>query len=131
MVLVSPAVLAQEAWLHKGNLPLPDLTSGSTKSELNSQPIELMRFLRERAYPFMQSNLSLRSAVDTAYVYNKFMQAQRYCLPIVLLILGDRKEFDRYVEDCLNMLVYSEERKLYEEYISQLLEHFSDLSVSP
>jgi hypothetical protein len=73
-------------------------------------------------FPFFKTNSSLRAATNTAYIYNKYFQAQRYCLPIALLLLGESEELLSYLDGVAKMLADERERELYKNFILELLE---------
>jgi hypothetical protein len=76
---------------------------------------------------FLEIRLNLRSALDTALTYNKFMHAQRLSIPVGLLLLGNRWAFDEYVAEVINTLKEHSEKKLYESFIELLVVEFPNL----
>lgn len=119
---VSATVLATHAWREKKSLPLSWQENENPAAAFNEE--NLVRFAVDYALPFIESNLSLDAALRTAYLYNKFVQAQRYSLPVALLKMDRINEFKKYVDEWLSICPSDDEKELYRNFVSRLLQKY-------
>lgn len=118
LCMVSGRIIEGQLWRSRSFSDSEEPRSAQRPQSMDLEQIATV--LSQSIQPFIQSNLHLRAAIDTAYAYNKFMQAQRYCLPIALLRIGADDECWRYTNEWLDLCRHPEERALYCAYVDQL-----------
>jgi hypothetical protein len=101
------------------------VTNPEIKSDPFLESVENVQYLLEMmlnvGFPYFKLNLDLRSAVNSAYHSNKFFQSTRYCIPVALLLLNEKREFKEYTRQCILNFKHKNEILIYEKYVTQLL----------
>jgi hypothetical protein len=114
LCVVSPVVLAE---LFEKSNPDPS-------EDKNAIHLPFESWLKSADW-FVERNSSLESALYVALAYNKFMQAQRYCIPVAYLMLADRRGFNDYVSEWISVCESREEVELYKKYVALLLQEWT------